>query len=78
MDKAKKIEVTLEFFLFGVVIGVVEDIIAVKLVSGEKITLEVIGIIVMIAIPFAILGEIFADNIDFAQYIRKFISDNEN
>ena len=76
-DKAKNIEVAFEFFVFGVAIGIVEDIIAVKVVTGEEITLEVFGIIVLIAIPFAILGEIFADNIDFSQYIRPFLKSSE-
>jgi len=78
LDRAKKIEVTFEFFLFGVIIGIVEDIVAVKVVTGEEITWEVVGIIVLIALPFAILGEIFADNIDFSKYIRPYLKDKQD
>jgi len=77
-DSAEKIEVTLEFLIFGIVIGVIEDIVAVKVTTGASITWETVGIIVLIAIPFAVLGEIFADNIDFAKYIRRFRSSDAN
>jgi len=77
-DSAEKIEVTLEFLIFGIVIGVIEDIVAVKVTTGASITWETVGIIVLIAIPFAVLGEIFADNIDFAKYIRRFRSGDTN
>lgn len=73
MNKAKKIEIILEFLIFGIVIGVVEDVLAVKLVTGESITWSVIGIVVLIAIPFAIIGEIFADNVNFSKYIRRYL-----
>ena len=77
-DSAEKIEVTLEFLIFGIVIGVIEDIVAVKVTTGASITWETVGIIVLIAIPFAVLGEIFADNIDFAKYIRRLQSGKTN
>jgi len=67
----KKIEVTFEFLIFGILIGIIEDIIAVKLTTGETITWKVIGIIILIAIPFAVIGELIADNIDFTKIFRK-------
>lgn len=69
--KAKKIEVFFEFLIFGIIIGIVEDILAVKLTTGAAITLRIIGIIVLIAIPFAVLGELVADNIDFVKLYKK-------
>lgn len=71
-SKAKKLEVLFEFLVFGIVIGIIEDLIAVKVATGENITLETVGIVVLIAIPFAFLGEIVADNIDFAEYFKRF------
>jgi hypothetical protein len=71
MKRAKRIEVFAEFLVFGIVIGTIEDIIAVKVVAGTPITLETIGIILLIAIPFAVLGEIFADSIDFVKLFKK-------
>ena len=67
----KKLEVVLEFLIFGIVIGVIEDIIAVAVTTGESITWKTIGIIVIIAIPFAFLGEVVADQIDFVKILKK-------
>ena len=68
---SKKLEVVFEFLIFGIVIGIVEDLIAIKVTTGEPITLRIVGIIVLIAIPFAIIGELVADNIDFVKIYRK-------
>jgi len=76
--KWKRLEVFLEFLIFGVVVGVVEDIIAVKITTGEPITLKIVGIIVFIAIPFAILGEILVDQVDFVKIWRKFFGAKNN
>lgn len=68
---ARRIEVFLEFLIFGVVIGVIEDILAVKLATGEPITFRILGIVILVAIPFAILGELVVDRIDFIAFFRK-------
>ena len=60
-----------ELLIFGVVIGIVEDLLAIKLATGERITLKVITIVILIAIPFAILGEVIFDRIDFAKIFKK-------
>jgi hypothetical protein len=69
--KLKRLEVALEFFIFGVILGVVEDAIAVKIVTGEPITWKMIGIIVLVTIPFAIIGEIVVDNLSILKGIKK-------
>ncbi|MDD5552087.1 MAG: hypothetical protein PHI88_02955 [Candidatus Pacebacteria bacterium] len=68
---SRKLEVIFEFLIFGIVIGIAEDLIAIKVTTGEPITLRIVGIIVLIAIPFAIIGELIADNIDFVKIYRK-------
>ncbi len=67
----KRIEVFSEFLVFGIVVGVIEDIIAVKVVADVAITWGTVGIIVLIAIPFAVLGEVVVDRIDFIELFRK-------
>jgi hypothetical protein len=67
----KKVEVIFEFLIFGIIIGITEDLIAIKFATGEPITLRVIGIVILIAIPFAILGEIVFDRIDFAKIFQR-------
>lgn len=68
----KRIEVILEFLIFGIVIGVIEDVIAVTVTTGEPITWKIIGIIVLVAIPFAFIGEVVADQIDFVKILKRF------
>jgi hypothetical protein len=67
----KRLEVFFEFLIFGVLIGIIEDLIAVKFAAGGPITLKVIGLIILIAIPFAILGEIIVDKINFVEIFQK-------
>jgi len=69
--KWQRLEVFLELLIFGIVIGVIEDLVAIKLVTNEPITWRIVGIVVLVAIPFAILGEVVFDNINFAKYLRK-------
>jgi hypothetical protein len=73
----KKWEVIFELLVFGIVIGVVEDLLAIKLATDQPITLRVIGIIIIIAVPFAILGEVIFDRIDFAKIFQR-IFDRKN
>ena len=75
--KWKRLEVMFEFLLFGILIGIVEDIVAIKLTTGASITPRIIGIIVLIAIPFAIIGEMVADRVNLARTFKK-ISDGIN
>lgn len=73
----KRIEVIFEFLIFGLVIGIIEDVLAVKLVTGASITWKAIGIIILIAIPFAVIGEIFADKVDFVKIYKKIFKKNK-
>lgn len=57
----RRVEIFLEFLIFGVVMGVIEDLIAVWLVTGDPITWKVVGIVVLVAIPFAVIGEVIVD-----------------
>ena len=47
--------------------GVVEDVIAVYLVTGVHITWRSILIIILVAIPFAVIGELIVDRIDISK-----------
>ena len=67
----RKWEVIFELLVFGIVIGIIEDLTAIKLATGEPITLRVIGIVILIAIPFAIIGEVIFDRIDFATIFKR-------
>lgn len=77
VSKWRKLEVMCEFLIYGILIGIVEDIVAVKVTTGSPITPRIIGIIVAIAIPFAVIGEVVADRVNLARTFKK-ISDNMN
>lgn len=77
-EKLKRLEVFFEFLIFGIVIGVIEDLIAVKLATGYAITWVTVGIIVLVTIPFAAIGELIIDNIDFAGKLHRKLQDNGN
>ena len=59
----RKLELFLEFLIFGLVMGIVEDLIAVKVASGEPITWNVIWVVALVAIPFAVIGELIVDRV---------------
>jgi len=62
MDK-KKVEIFLEFLVFGVIMGIVEDLIAINFATGETITWTIVLIVTLVAIPFAVIGELIVDRI---------------
>lgn len=64
MRLSTKLEVFLEFLIFGVLMGIAEDLIAVTLSTGEPITWKIVGVITLVAIPFAAFGELIVDRIE--------------
>ena len=61
--RRRKLEIFLEFLIFGVIMGVVEDLIAISLATGEQFTWRILIIIVLVAVPFAAIGELIVDHI---------------
>lgn len=73
----RKLELIFEFLIFGIVIGITEDLIAIKVTTGSQIDLRIILIVVLIAIPFAVLGELIFDRIDFVKIFQKILKKKE-
>ncbi len=65
----KKIAVFSEFLIMGVILGIIEDVIIIKIVTHEPITIGIFLIIFAVTLPFAFIGEYIVDQIDF---IKKF------
>ncbi|MCP6720180.1 MAG: hypothetical protein KJI72_02550 [Patescibacteria group bacterium] len=65
MQVKKKTLRFLEFFLIGVVLGIFEDVLAVWFATGEPITPKVIGIVFLVALPFAVISEYIVDHPKF-------------
>jgi len=66
----------IEFFLVGVVMGISEDILAVWFSTGEPITLRVVGIVFLVALPFAIISEYVVDHPKFWKTIFRLKDEN--
>lgn len=62
----RKAEIFLEFFVFGLLMGITEDAIAIFASTGEQITLRIILISAFVALPFAAFSELIVDRIDFS------------
>ena len=70
MDKWKRVEVFFEFLVFGIAVGVVEDLIAISVATDATITWRVFVVVVLVAIPFAFLGEVLVDRVDFIELFK--------
>lgn len=51
----------IEFFIVGVCMGLVEDITAIWFATEAQITVKVVLIALLVAIPFAIVSELIVD-----------------
>ncbi len=60
----RRLEVFIEFLVFGVIMGVVEDLIAVTFSTGEPLTWKILVIVTLVSIPFAAVGELIVDRMD--------------
>lgn len=74
----KRLEVFFEFLIFGIVIGIAEDLLAIRFATEAKITWNVVGIVFLIAVPFAFLGEVLVDRVDFVSIFQRVFNRNNN
>lgn len=64
-------EIFFEFLIFGIIMGVTEDLIAIWFATDAKITWHVFVIVVAVTIPFAIVGELIVDSPETLRKILK-------
>lgn len=55
----------LEFLLIGLLMGTGEDLIAVLLATGEPFTWKILGVVFLVALPFAYISEYVVDHPKF-------------
>ncbi len=67
----------LEFALIGVIMGTIEDSLAVYFVTGESVTFDTLWIIVLVALPFAFLSEYVVDHPKFWEKLKIFKKDED-
>lgn len=61
----------LEFFIVGVCLGVIEDLIAISLATEKSIDLRVFVIAFFVAFPFAVLSELIVDHEKFKKIMGR-------
>lgn len=76
MKKYKKVTRLIEFFLIGLLLGIVEDLIAIKFATAEPITWKVVLIAALVALPFAIISELIVDKPKFWEKIIEKLKNN--
>ncbi|PSH00220.1 MAG: hypothetical protein BRC28_00540 [Nanohaloarchaea archaeon SW_4_43_9] len=65
MQRKDRLERFTEFLIFGIILGVTEDMIAIMLATGESFTLRMLGIVIAVTIPFAAFSELVVDSDDY-------------
>ncbi|MBI2033571.1 MAG: hypothetical protein HYT13_00515 [Candidatus Liptonbacteria bacterium] len=68
MSRLKKLRL-LEFLIIGVIVGVIEDLIAIFFATETTINFRVFWIVLLVAVPFAFLSEVVVDNPRFWEKI---------
>lgn len=64
MTHARKVRLV-EFLIIGVVMGTLEDLIAVFLATDAKFSWHILVVVFLVALPFAFISEIVVDHPDF-------------
>ena len=67
----------MEFFIVGLVMGIIEDLIAIKVATDATINFRVLWVVFLVAIPFAFLSEIVVDHPRFWEKFFKNSSENK-
>lgn len=67
----KRLEVFLEFLIFGVIMNLIESLIAIVLTTGQHVTLGMVAITILVVIPFAAIGELIVDKTDLISTNKK-------
>lgn len=63
--KFKHFRRVLEFFIVGVVLGIVEDLLAVMLATDAEFSWNILWVVALVAVPFAIISELIVDKSEF-------------
>jgi len=64
----------MEFLIVGLVMGVTEDIIAIKLATDAEITMHVFVVAFWVAIPFAVFSELIVDAKTIRRWVKRRIN----
>ncbi|MBY6293953.1 hypothetical protein GLU60_01035 [Nanohaloarchaea archaeon H01] len=65
MERKDKLERFTEFLVFGLILGITEDILAINLVTGESFNLRILWIVIAVTVPFAAFSELVVDSEEY-------------
>lgn len=74
VTKRKILTHLIEFFFIGLVMGVIEDILAIHFATDAQITPRTFLIAFIVAVPFAFISEIIVD----LKFFRRFVFKKKN
>lgn len=64
----RRIKRFLEFFVIGIVFGVTEDMLAVLIATDAELSFDILVVVFLIAIPFAVFSELVVDHPEFLHF----------
>ena len=60
----------LEFFIIGIVFGVTEDLLAILIATDAELSFDILFVVILVAIPFAVFAELVVDHPRFLHFER--------
>ncbi len=69
MKKRDRILQFVEFLVIGILVGLAEDLLAIFFATDAKISWRVTWIVLLVAIPFAVLSELIVDHPRFWEFL---------
>lgn len=67
----------LEFFVVGLIFGIAEDILAIMIATEAKFSWDMLWIVALIALPFAIFSELIVDGKFLLPLFKKKMKEEE-
>ena len=71
MVKAKYLKRFAEFLVVGVLFNLADNLLSISVVSGTAITPRVIGTVMLLTVPFAVVSELIVDGRDIFRHHRE-------
>lgn len=71
VTKRKIVARLIEFFFVGLLMGIIEDLLAIHFATDAKIDLNVVKVAFFVALPFAFISEILVDYKVFRRMLKR-------
>ncbi|MBI4132776.1 MAG: hypothetical protein HY473_01610 [Candidatus Sungbacteria bacterium] len=68
--KQKYLKRFAEFLVIGIVFNIADNLVSLSVVSDTVITLRVVGIVLLLTLPFAVISELIVDGADIFRHHR--------